>query len=349
VINSNIDFFEYNNNFEIHSKVDSILLSKKNEALTPLLSVIIPTYNCGLNILKEAIDSVLNQFGFNNFELIIVDNNPELNCDTHKFICQYSDKRIKYYKNSKNIGMYGNWNRGIELSASEWLIFLHDDDIMSPYFMLSCYSFLKDNSIALIKPFNKKFTESNELNFKQPKVIKLERLFMLDFIWGCEIGAPTNIIYNKKVLFEIGGFSNPFFPSADYVAAINIVKSHKVYRIPFELGGYRVAQNESLNPNTMRMFYLIRFHITSFIMRKFHLPFFLIELIQSALMPSLIISTNNYYNTNIPFDFCRELGIKPANRFQQIIIGKIFVLLRYSLALKRKINRNVVYFLKNKK
>ena len=34
---------------------------------------------------------------------------------------------MKYYKNEKNIGMYGNWNRCIELSNGEYLTILNDD------------------------------------------------------------------------------------------------------------------------------------------------------------------------------------------------------------------------------
>jgi glycosyltransferase involved in cell wall biosynthesis len=348
MLKSDINFFEYIDNFKKTSNIDSKLIYGEPANEAPLISIVIPTYKCKPSVLKETLDSALGQAEFHNYEIILIDNNPEINCSTQQLIESYNNKKIIYYKNNENIGMFGNWNRGAKLSDSEWVVFLHDDDIMSPYFLVSCFTFLKDQSIGILKPLNTKFSDSNKVKFEKPRNLKIERLRLIDFIWGCEIGAPTNIIYNKNALFEIGGFNNDFFPSADYVVAINFVKKYSVYRVPFELGGYRVGENESLNPNTMKMFYQIRFQITTFIMRKLRLPFFLIESIQSALMPSLIINTNNYYDTKIPYDYCKELEIKPTNRFKQSIIKKIFVMLRYSLAIKRKLMSNVNHLFKNK-
>lgn len=337
MINIDIDFFEYHNNFEKCSNVESSLITKTDKSYEPLITVVIPTFKCKINVLKEAIDSVLNQKDFTEFELLIVDNNPEINCTTNSLINEYNDDKIVYFKNSQNIGMFGNWNRGVELSRSNWVVFLHDDDIMSPYFLATCYPFLEDQSIGILKPFNIKFSDSKDLKFEKPRNLKIERLTLIDFIWGCEIGAPTNIIYNKSVLIEVGGFNFDFFPSADYVLAINCVKKHHVYSIPFELGGYRVGENESLNPNTMKLFFLKRFLITSFIMKIYRFPDFIIELIQSALMPSVIRNTNNFYNTDIPFNYCVELGLNQKNEFVQRTAEKLFYLFRNALVVRRKL------------
>lgn len=342
MIKSDVNFFEYQNNFEKCLNVESVLITKP-KINHKIITVVIPTFNCKIEILKEAIDSVLNQKNFSEFELLIVDNNPEINCSTHNLINEYKNDKIVYFKNSQNIGMFGNWNRGVELSSSKWVVFLHDDDIMSPYFLATCYPFLKDQSIGILKPLNINFSDSNKVKFEKPRNLKIERLRLIDFIWGCEIGAPTNIIYNKNALFEIGGFNNDFFPSADYVVAINLVKKYSVYRIPFELGGYRVGENESLNPNTMKLFFLKRFLITSFIMKKYRLPDFIIKFIQSALMPSVIRNTNSFYNTDIPFDYCKELGIKRKSNFVQKAIERLFYSFRIALAIKRKLMSRIKF------
>jgi glycosyltransferase involved in cell wall biosynthesis len=337
MIKSDIDFFKYQNNFEKCSNVKSVLIKKTEKSHKPIVTVVIPTYKCKINVLKEAIDSVLNQKDFSEFELIIVDNNPEINCTTNCLINEYNNDKIVYFKNSQNIGMFGNWNRGVELSSSNWVIFLHDDDIMSPHFLATCYPFLNDQSIGILKPFNIKFSDSKVLNFEEPRNLKIERLTLIDFIWGCEIGAPTNIIYNRSVLIELGGFNLDFFPSADYVLAINFVKKHFVCRVPFVLGGYRVGENESLNPNTMKLFYLKRFLITSFVMKIYRFPDFFIKFIHSALMPSVIRKTNNFYNTDIPFNYCVELGINRTSEFVQRSTERILYLFRYALAFRRKL------------
>ena len=45
------------------------------------------------------------------------------------------ESNIKYYQNEKNIGLFGNWNRCVELSTSKWVAMLHsDDEILDDYF-----------------------------------------------------------------------------------------------------------------------------------------------------------------------------------------------------------------------
>jgi len=337
MIKNNINFFEYLDNFKKYSHIKSSLIKGSVLNNTPPITLVLPTYNSKPEVLKDAIDSALNQFGFDNFELLIIDNNPEFNCPTHLLIDGYKDNRILYYKNHQNIGMFGNWNRGIELARSNWVALLHDDDVMSPYFLKSCIPFLKENLVGIIKAENIKFSNSKELNFLKPDKIKLERLFLIDFIWGCEIGAPTNIIYNKRMLLETGGFNEGFFPAADYALAVKCVKKYKVYKIPTVLGGYRVGENESLSSKTMRLFHINRFYITSFIMKKYRFPDFVVSFIQSALLPKLVHNTNKFYNTNISFDYCKELDLTQKGELIQSFVNMFHILFRYMLSIRRKL------------
>lgn len=339
MLKSDINFFEYIDSFKIYSNVDSKLIYGELSKKAPLISFIIPTYKCKPSVLRDALNSALNQLGFDDYEVLVIDNDPEVNCSMQQLIESYKNKKIVYYKNSENIGMFGNWNRGAELSRSNWVAYLHDDDIASPYFLKSCFRFLKDNTIAIVKPDNAKFSNSKGLDFYEPKDLKLEQLSLIDFIWGCQIGAPSNIIFNRNVILQLGGFNPNYFPSADYVFAINCAKDFKVYKIPFVLGGYRIGENESLNPTTMELFYKYRFLITSFLMKNYHFPYWLISLIQSSLMKMVINETNDHYNTNIKFDYCKELGLKKRNDVTKKVANKVYSIFRRVLNFRRKLTK----------
>lgn len=93
------------------------------------VSVIIPVYNAEEN-LENAIKSVINQtIGFENIELILVDDNSSDN--SKKIIESYSKKYnniIPYYSN-ENHGFPGfGRNVGLKLATSDYIMFLDNDD-----------------------------------------------------------------------------------------------------------------------------------------------------------------------------------------------------------------------------
>jgi len=94
------------------------------------ISVIIPVYNRE-ELVKRAINSVINQtFGFNNIELIIVDNNSSDN--TKKVIESFSHKYeniIPIFRKTNSGSPNIPRNNGIECSNSEYIMFLDSDDV----------------------------------------------------------------------------------------------------------------------------------------------------------------------------------------------------------------------------
>ena len=111
-------------------------LSKSNKALstlvyTPKVSVCIPVYNAG-EYLSHAISSVLTQC-FTDLELIVVDD-----CSsepTESVIAGFDDSRLRFYRNTQNLGLVGNWNRCLELTRGEYIAIFHQDDLMMPNYL----------------------------------------------------------------------------------------------------------------------------------------------------------------------------------------------------------------------
>lgn len=75
----------------------------------------IPTYK-RMSLLDKAIHSVTNQMTNYNYEIVVVDNNPDTPiCEIEMLLRKYSNN-LSYYKNEENIGMFGNWNRCVLLA-----------------------------------------------------------------------------------------------------------------------------------------------------------------------------------------------------------------------------------------
>jgi len=94
----------------------------------PLVSVCIPVYN-GAPHLGETIRSVLSQ-SLGDFELIILDDGSADN--SWDIANAFSDQRIRAYRNPRNMGAQGNWNKAVDLAAGRYFKLLCHDDILLP-------------------------------------------------------------------------------------------------------------------------------------------------------------------------------------------------------------------------
>lgn len=109
------------------------------------ISVCMATYN-GERFIKYQIDSILNQLRKND-EFIIVDDCSTDN--TISIIRSYSDKKIKLYQNSINIGCNRTFEKAISLSSKE-IIFLSDqDDIWKSNKVSKILSSFSDKKLTL--------------------------------------------------------------------------------------------------------------------------------------------------------------------------------------------------------
>ncbi len=106
------------------------ILSKNNENVTPLISVIMPAYNVE-QFIEEAITSVINQ-SISNWELIVIDDGSTDN--TKKIVSKIAetDRRIRLLINEKNMRVARSRNRGLDVCQGEYVAFLDSDDYYEP-------------------------------------------------------------------------------------------------------------------------------------------------------------------------------------------------------------------------
>ena len=98
---------------------------KLNSFNSPLVSVLMPTYNRA-HYIREALSSVLMQ-SYKNFELIILDDGST--DDTEKVVIEFNDSRIKYVKDSVNRGIVYRRNESLKLAKGKYLAILDSDDV----------------------------------------------------------------------------------------------------------------------------------------------------------------------------------------------------------------------------
>jgi len=96
--------------------------------LAPRVTVLMPTYD-GARYVREALETALSPAqGFDGLEVVVVDDaSTDGTPDIVEGIAA-ADPRVRLFRNEKNLGIVGNWNRCCELARAPYLIFLHQDD-----------------------------------------------------------------------------------------------------------------------------------------------------------------------------------------------------------------------------
>jgi glycosyltransferase involved in cell wall biosynthesis len=182
---------------------------------TPLVSICIPTYNRA-DMVGKAIASALGQT-YSNIEVIVVDNASTDN--TEAIVAAFSDNRLRYIRNSVNLGLFGNFNRCIEISGGKYIHILHSDDFIDPEFTRTCVRFLEEHpTIAMTftstRIFYKDVLQSKCVLFPTDMILKAPEGFRCILLRRPLVSCPS-VMIRKTVYDEIGGFSLEFPYSAD--------------------------------------------------------------------------------------------------------------------------------------
>lgn len=240
------------NNFKKYEEIESILmLGEKKEEI--FLSIVIPTYK-RKKLLKECLDSILIQKIECTYEIIIVDNNENFeDNEIEMLVSKYSELNILYYKNSKNLGAAGNWNRCIELANGKWVTMIHDDDYFNKNGVEKILESIK--RYPDIDMFYFDYTIKNEiLNQKKYKVSqKEEEILLLKEMFICTpiVAAPIGATFKKEIFIKSGGFNPEYSPSFDWEIILRILKEGKIILLKGRnIVTYRILENDSLNKET---------------------------------------------------------------------------------------------------
>jgi glycosyltransferase involved in cell wall biosynthesis len=110
------------------------------------VSVIIPTFNRP-EYLSEAVRSVLTQT-CRAQEIIIIDNGSDAAHSDELSMIGNSHESITLIRLQSNKGPGYARNKGIAESGGEWILFLDDDDVLSPGFIGACFESLRNDADA---------------------------------------------------------------------------------------------------------------------------------------------------------------------------------------------------------
>lgn len=142
----NRDFLKKTNHFHDFNDIETKLVFGSHYKEEVFLTIILPVYDHPEEFIKRALDSALRQRCNFLYQIIVIDDlAAEDKTSTEKYVRRLCDSRIIYYKNMRNLGVFGNWNRAISLAQSKWISFLHSDDFLKDNYLQNMYDVIQSH------------------------------------------------------------------------------------------------------------------------------------------------------------------------------------------------------------
>ncbi len=267
-----------NDNFACQSNIGSTLIKGVRPGVAPKFSIVIPTWK-RVETLKDTVESALSQTWAGDFDVIVVEDNPEPDSDVYKYLMSLTDPRIIYYRNDRNLGLVGNFNRAVSLADGEYAVLVHDDDYLFPAYLAEIDRITGIAQDAdIICPEAVKWREYQG----QPKPAVPENKVNAK-LWCpeadgepfCRLFAPTGVTFRKSAFMKSGGFDHLSGPSTDLYFIVRAARSMKYYRYEKPLFVYRWSANESLKLNVRMDFLRAGLPLRKLLLKRHHAPGFL--------------------------------------------------------------------------
>ncbi len=196
-----------------------------------------PIYNTNNGYLKESVTSILNQT-FNDFEFLILDDCPE-NLENQEIIesFQKNDSRIKYFRNSTNLGISKSRNILLDKACGEYIAVMDHDDISLPTRFYEQVKFLDSHPAYGVCGCQIYLLKENKISSRPVQDKKIKQLLQNTLI--CPIHHPATMIRTAVLKQYNISYEGTFTPAEDYALWLRLSKVTKFYNLKECLFEYR--------------------------------------------------------------------------------------------------------------
>ncbi len=204
----------------------------------PLISVVMPTHNSDIDILKKTIESVQNQI-YPHWELCVSDDAStctELKNYLSEIAAQ--DPRIFVTFRSENGHISRASNSALALAHGQFIALLDHDDLLHPLALWYVAKTITEHPDAGII-----YSDEDKINLQGQRC---EPYFKCD--WNPELFLAQNMVshlgcYKRSLINEIGGFREKLEGSQDYDLALRaseLLQAKQIIHIPQVLYHWRI-------------------------------------------------------------------------------------------------------------
>lgn len=199
----------------------------------PLVSVLIPVYRTQEVYLREALESVLRQT-YTNFELLVLDDCPD--SPREEVVRSYTDSRIRYVCNEKNLGIADSRNKLISMSKGEYLAILDHDDVCLPTRLEKQVAFLREHpEVGVVSSQLRYIPRQTESRYPES-----DRDIKMGLMFGCSLPHTAAMIRRCVLDMLPEGYEKDYFPAEDFRLWARLFPHTSFHNIQEPLVEYRM-------------------------------------------------------------------------------------------------------------
>lgn len=207
-------------------------------------SIIVPVYNT-YDYLEKCLNSIINQKNVkSDYEIVIVnDGTPD---NSEEIILKFKNKypnKIKYIK-KENGGLSSARNKGVEVSAGEYIIFVDSDDYLDSHILNELEKHIKQNNNPDLIRIDSRDVKTDGTLIKNVTLPKSKNDVELikNLMKNRALEVPWAYIYNAK-FYKKNNFQFLPYIHEDYgLIPIIIYKAERVTYLPYI--GYNYVERE---------------------------------------------------------------------------------------------------------
>ncbi|WP_283684016.1 glycosyltransferase family 2 protein [Parablautia sp. Marseille-Q6255] len=213
------------------------LQTEKEWENPPLISVVVPVFATPEQFLREMIESVTAQT-YPHWELCIADGSPDVSV-TQSVIGEYlSDRRIRYKRLEKNLGISGNTNEAFAMAKGEYIALFDHDDLLCENALFEVALAAREQDADVIYTDEDKIKgaskERYQPNFKPD--FNLDLLRANNYI--CHL-----LVVRRALLAEVGGLRQEYDGAQDHDFILRCTElTQRIAHVPKVLYHWRVHE-----------------------------------------------------------------------------------------------------------
>jgi GT2 family glycosyltransferase len=225
---------------------------------TPLITFGIPAYQRP-PLLRETLASLAAQTGGYDYEVIVCDDGGL--AETARVVQEFMSARVAFYVNRPALGAVGNWNRCLQHARGQWLMLLHEDDILYPWYL--------DTVVPRLRPglsvvCTKVVQGATPPALPPPAGPARVRPYPPRYFLKGSFTPFPGVLFPRELGLRLGGFDPRWGPLADYEFWYRLAAAGPVEVIGTVSAFYRVSAGQwtdSQWPRMLRLTHLIRLRV----------------------------------------------------------------------------------------